>query len=99
MTELEDDDDEHSEREHGESDRERHWQRAAAQEEAPAWEDLDCNQLGCEGDAPDGEVTEPADAPREGEVDIEDEVLAGCAVVLDGDVRNEAARVALQGGE
>ncbi|MDQ5975734.1 MAG: H+-translocating transhydrogenase subunit alpha, partial [Actinomycetota bacterium] len=32
-------------------------------------------------------------------VDIEDEVLAGCAVVLDGDVRNEAARDALQGGE
>lgn len=32
-------------------------------------------------------------------VDIEDEVLAGCAVVLDGDIRNEAARDALQGGE
>ena len=32
-------------------------------------------------------------------VDIEDEVLAGCAVVLYGDVRNEAARDALQGGE
>lgn len=31
-------------------------------------------------------------------VDIEDEVLDGCAVVLDGDVRNEAARNALQGG-
>ncbi|MDP1875957.1 MAG: NAD(P) transhydrogenase subunit alpha [Actinomycetota bacterium] len=31
-------------------------------------------------------------------VDMEDEVLAGCAVVLDGDVRNEAARNALQEG-
>ncbi|MHB1165469.1 MAG: NAD(P) transhydrogenase subunit alpha [Candidatus Nanopelagicales bacterium] len=31
-------------------------------------------------------------------VDMEDEVLAGCAVVLDGDVRDEAARDALRGG-
>ena len=31
-------------------------------------------------------------------VDLEDEVLAGCAIVLDGDVRNEAARSALQTG-
>jgi NAD(P) transhydrogenase subunit alpha len=37
---------------------------------------------------------------KDGEVvvDMEDEVLAGCALVLDGDVRNEAAREALQGG-
>ena len=31
-------------------------------------------------------------------VDIEDEVLAGCAIVLNGDVRHDAARDALQGG-
>lgn len=31
-------------------------------------------------------------------VDVADEVLAGCAIVLDGDVRNDAAREALQGG-
>ena len=31
-------------------------------------------------------------------VDIEDEVLAGCAVVLNGEVRNEAAKAALNGG-
>jgi NAD(P) transhydrogenase subunit alpha len=31
-------------------------------------------------------------------VDIEDEVLAGCTVVLDGEIRNEAARDALQAG-
>lgn len=31
-------------------------------------------------------------------VDMEDEVLAGCTVVLDGDVRNEAALQALHGG-
>jgi H+-translocating NAD(P) transhydrogenase subunit alpha len=37
---------------------------------------------------------------KDGEVvvDMEDEVLAGCALVLDGDVRNEAARETLQGG-
>lgn len=32
------------------------------------------------------------------EVDVADEVLDGCAVVLDGDVRNEAAKAALNGG-
>jgi NAD(P) transhydrogenase subunit alpha len=31
-------------------------------------------------------------------VDLEDEVLDGCAIVFNGDVRNEAARAALQGG-
>ncbi len=31
-------------------------------------------------------------------VDLEDEVLDGCAVVFNGDVRNDAARAALQGG-
>ena len=31
-------------------------------------------------------------------VDLEDEVLAGCAVVVNGEVRNDAARDALQGG-
>ena len=31
-------------------------------------------------------------------VDAEDEIIDGCAVVLDGDVRNEAAQAALQGG-
>lgn len=31
-------------------------------------------------------------------VDLEDEVLAGCAVVVNGEVRNDAAREALQGG-
>lgn len=31
-------------------------------------------------------------------VDPEDEIIAGCAVVLDGNVRNEAAQAALQGG-
>lgn len=31
-------------------------------------------------------------------VDMDDEVLAGCAVVLDGEVRHEAAQAALQGG-
>lgn len=31
-------------------------------------------------------------------VDLEDEVLAGCAIVVNGDVRNDAARDALQGG-
>lgn len=31
-------------------------------------------------------------------VDPEDEIIAGCAVVLNGEVRNEAARTALQGG-
>ena len=37
---------------------------------------------------------------KEGEfvVDLEDEVLDGCAVVHDGEVRNEAAQQALQGG-
>jgi NAD(P) transhydrogenase subunit alpha len=37
---------------------------------------------------------------RDGEVvvDPEDEVLAGCAIVLNGEVRNEAALTALQGG-
>ena len=30
--------------------------------------------------------------------DVEDEVIAGCAVVLDGDIRNEAARTAVQEG-
>ena len=31
-------------------------------------------------------------------VDASDEIIDGCAVVLDGDVRNEAAQAALQGG-
>jgi len=31
-------------------------------------------------------------------VDIEDEILDGCAVVLDGEVRNDMARAALDGG-
>jgi len=31
-------------------------------------------------------------------VDLEDEVLDGCAVVFNGDIRNEAARAAVQGG-
>ncbi|MFZ8926223.1 MAG: NAD(P) transhydrogenase subunit alpha, partial [Candidatus Nanopelagicales bacterium] len=31
-------------------------------------------------------------------VDAADEIIDGCAVVLDGDVRNEAAQAALQGG-
>ena len=31
-------------------------------------------------------------------VDATDEIIDGCAVVLDGDVRNEAAQAALQGG-
>jgi H+-translocating NAD(P) transhydrogenase subunit alpha len=31
-------------------------------------------------------------------VNADDEIIAGCAVVLDGDVRNEAAATALQGG-
>ena len=31
-------------------------------------------------------------------VDANDEIIDGCAVVLDGDVRNEAAQAALQGG-
>ena len=31
-------------------------------------------------------------------VDMQDEVLDGCAVVLDGEVRKDAAREALQGG-
>jgi NAD(P) transhydrogenase subunit alpha len=31
-------------------------------------------------------------------VDLADEVLDGCAVVFNGEVRNEAARAALQGG-
>ena len=31
-------------------------------------------------------------------VNADDEIIAGCAVVLDGDVRNEAAQAALQGG-
>lgn len=31
-------------------------------------------------------------------VDSSDEIIDGCAVVLDGDVRNEAAQAALQGG-
>lgn len=31
-------------------------------------------------------------------VDLDDEVLAGCAVVVNGEVRNDAARDALQGG-
>jgi len=31
-------------------------------------------------------------------VDIEDEILNGCAVVLDGEVRNDMARAALDGG-
>ncbi|MBM3685545.1 MAG: NAD(P) transhydrogenase subunit alpha [Actinobacteria bacterium] len=31
-------------------------------------------------------------------VDAADEIIAGCAVVLEGDVRNEAAQAALQGG-
>ena len=31
-------------------------------------------------------------------VDAEDEIIDGCAVVLDGDVRNEAAQAALKGG-
>jgi NAD(P) transhydrogenase subunit alpha len=31
-------------------------------------------------------------------VDLEDEILEGCAVVYNGDVRNEAAQQALQGG-
>ena len=37
---------------------------------------------------------------KDGEVvvDIEDEVMAGCAYVLNGEVRNEAALKALQGG-
>ena len=30
--------------------------------------------------------------------DVSDEVIAGCAVVLDGDIRNEAARAAVQEG-
>jgi NAD(P) transhydrogenase subunit alpha len=37
---------------------------------------------------------------KEGQVvvDASDEIIDGCAVVLDGDVRNEAAQAALQGG-
>jgi NAD(P) transhydrogenase subunit alpha len=37
---------------------------------------------------------------KEGEVvvDLDDEILDGCAVVFNGDVRNEAAQQALQGG-
>lgn len=37
---------------------------------------------------------------KDGEVvvDVEDEVLDGCAIVLNGDVRNTAAREALEGG-
>ncbi|MGA0208987.1 MAG: NAD(P)(+) transhydrogenase (Re/Si-specific) subunit alpha, partial [Candidatus Nanopelagicales bacterium] len=31
-------------------------------------------------------------------VDLEDEILDGCAVVHDGEVRNEVAQQALQGG-
>ena len=31
-------------------------------------------------------------------VDLEDEILDGCAIVYNGDVRNEAAQHALQGG-
>ena len=31
-------------------------------------------------------------------VNPDDEIIAGCAVVLDGDIRNEAAQAALQGG-
>lgn len=38
---------------------------------------------------------------RDGEIviDLTDEVIAGCAIVVNGDVRHEAARAALQGGE
>jgi NAD(P) transhydrogenase subunit alpha len=32
-------------------------------------------------------------------VDTDDEVLDGCAVVLDGEIRNEAARSAIEGSE
>lgn len=37
---------------------------------------------------------------NDGEVkpDINDEIVAGCAIVFEGDVRNEAAQAALQGG-
>jgi NAD(P) transhydrogenase subunit alpha len=31
-------------------------------------------------------------------VDASDEIIDGCAVVLEGDVRNESAQAALQGG-
>ncbi len=39
----------------------------------------------------------PAIAEGEISLDMEDEVFAGCVVVLDGDVRNEAAQTALGG--
>jgi NAD(P) transhydrogenase subunit alpha len=34
----------------------------------------------------------------EASIDLDDEILDGCSVVLDGEVRNEAAQAALKGG-